>query len=163
MALVKAVSRIKILLHTNAPPELGNRSGYSGQAAQFAVRARAAGHEVAISCMTGIQGHSRKWNGIPCLSSGYLPYSMDVLRPHAEMFFDGGPGLVLVLYDAWTIDPDVIRGLATAVWAPVHSRHLHHGAKLFFGGTGAMPIAMSRYGEREMRVRPVPVLRAAWH
>ena len=144
-------SAIKILLHSNAPPGLGADTGYSGQAGQLAVRLAAAGHDVAISCMTGVQGHARMWNGIPCLSSGFTSYSNDVLPQHARRFFDGGPGLVLILYDAWCFNPDGLRGLAVAVWSPVHSDPMSHGDKMFYGLSGAQPIAMSRYGEAQMR------------
>jgi FkbM family methyltransferase len=139
---------VKILLHSNFP---GQGTGYGTQAAQLAVRLVAAGHEVAISCMTGLQGQSASWEGIPCLSSGYAPYSTDTLPHHARRFLGGGPGLVLILYDAWCFLGADLGGLATAVWSPVHSKPMSHGDKLFFGQGGALPVAMSRYGEREMR------------
>jgi FkbM family methyltransferase len=138
---------VKILFHTNAP---WTGSGYGQQAAQLAPRLAAAGHDVAISCMHGLNGQATTWQGITCLPSGYLSYSSDVLPHHARGFFAGGPGLVLILYDAWCYPPESVRGLATAVWSPVHSDPMSHGDKMFYGLTGAQPIAMSRYGEAKM-------------
>ena len=66
-------------------------------------------------------------------------------------FFGSDPGLLLILYDAWCFDPDAIRGLATAVWSPVHSQPMSGGDKVFYARSYAQPIAMSRYGEQEMR------------
>jgi glycosyltransferase involved in cell wall biosynthesis len=139
---------VKILLHTNYP---GSGTGYGEQAAIVAPRLAAMGHDVAISAMTGLSNRADKWEGIPCLPSGYTTYGNDVLGGHARAFFGGGPGLVLVLYDAWAIEPQAIRGLATAVWAPVHSWPLSGGDKRFWIESRAQPIAISRYGEQQMR------------
>ncbi len=109
------------------------------------------GHDVVISCMTGLQGSPGTWNGFRCLPSGYVPYSNDVIGTHARSFFGRDPGLVLILYDAWCFDPDAIAGLATAVWSPVHSQPMSGGDKVFYARSYAQPIAMSRYGEAEMR------------
>jgi FkbM family methyltransferase len=149
---------VRILLHTN-PPWLA--TGYGMQAAQLAPRLAAAGHDVAISCMAGLNGRPTTWEGITCLPSGYTAYSNDVLPHHARGFFGpGGRGLVLVIYDAWCVQPDAVRGLATAVWSPVHSQPMSHGDKMFYGVTGAQPVAMSRYGEAlmaEFGLQPVYV------
>lgn len=138
---------IKILIHSNSP---WTGTGYGQQCAQLAPRLAEAGHDVVISCMTAVHGRPTSWEGITCLPAGYQAYSNDVLPHHARSFFGSGPGLVLVLYDAWTIDPAAIAGLATAVWSPVHSHPMSHGDKMFYGVTGAQPIAMSQYGVREM-------------
>ena len=114
-------------------------------------RIAAMGHDVVISCMTGLQGSPGTWNGFRCLPSGYVPYSNDVIGTHARSFFGRDPGLVLILYDAWCFDPDAIAGLATAVWSPVHSQPMSGGDKVFYARSYAQPIAMSRYGEAEMR------------
>jgi FkbM family methyltransferase len=125
-------------------------SGYGQQTALIAPRIAALGHDVALSCMTGMTGQPTRWEGLTCLPGGYTVYSNDVLAGHARSFFGTGPGLVLILYDAWAVDPAAVRGLATAVWSPVHSWPMSHGDKLFYGTTGALPVAMSRYGQRVM-------------
>lgn len=139
---------MKILFHTNYP---GSGTGYGEQAAIVAPRLAALGHDVVISAMTSLGQRADKWEGIPCLPGGFSTYGNDVIGQHARSFFGGGPGLLLVLYDAWAIEPEAIAGLATAVWSPVHSWPLHGGDKRFWMASGAQPIAISRYGERLMR------------
>lgn len=122
------------------------------------------GHDVAISSISGMVGQHARWEGLPVLPSGYTTYSNDVVAGHARGFFGRGPGLVLVLYDAWAIDAQALEGLACAVWAPVHSRPVSGGDRLFYALSGAQPIAMSRYGEEQLTaagLRPVYVPHAA--
>ena len=109
------------------------------------------GWDVVISCMTGLQGQPGMWNGFRCLPAGHVQYSNDVIGNHARSFFGRDPGLVLILYDAWGFDPAAVQGLATAVWSPVHSQPMSGGDKIFYAQSYAQPIAMSRYGESEMR------------
>jgi len=136
---------VKILIHSNSP---ANGTGYGQQVAQLAPRLIAAGHEVAISAMTGANGGPSEWDGILCYPPGMQPFSSDVIGFHARHFFGGGPGLVLILYDAWCMDPAATAGLATAIWTPVHSKGLSAGDRAFFSMAQVLPIAMSRHGER---------------
>ena len=141
---------LKILFHSNYP---GAQTGYGTQTGLFVPRIAGLGHEVVISCMTGIQGQPGTWEGFRCLPPGHAAYSADVVATHARSFFGRGPGLLLILFDAWGFLPaiDDLEGLATAVWSPLHSKPMSGGDKLFYGNTSAQPIAMSRYGEAEMR------------
>jgi FkbM family methyltransferase len=138
---------MKILWHSNAP-WLG--SGYGTQTALFAPRLRDLGHQLVISAFAGLAGQTVEWDGIPCLPGGLTAYGNDVLQAHARHFFGKDPGLVLALYDAWAIDPGAVHGLATAVWSPVHCKPVSAPDLRFYAQTGAQPIAMSRFGEREM-------------
>ena len=138
---------LKLLWHCNHP---GGGTGYATQTGLFVPRIAEMGHDVVISCMTGLQGQPGTWNGFRCLPSGFVPYSNDVIGTHARSFFGRDPGLVLILYDAWCFDPDAIAGLATAVWSPVHCQPMSGGDKVFYARSYAQPIAMSRYGEAEM-------------
>lgn len=141
---------MKILIHSNGP---ANGTGYGQQVAQLAPRLVAAGHDVAISCMTGVSGRPSEWEGIMCLSAGMQPFSTDVLGHHARHFFGRQPGLVLTLFDAWCMDPMATSGLATAIWTPVHSVPMSVGDKAYFSAAQVLPIAMSRFGEKQMRVQ----------
>jgi FkbM family methyltransferase len=108
------------------------------------------GHEVAVSAMNGLDGRPLDWDGTLVLPSGMRPYSNDVLGAHARRVFGDDPGLVLVLYDVWAIDPVPLREFATAAWAPIQSHPVPPADLEFFQASGALPIAMSRYGEREL-------------
>jgi FkbM family methyltransferase len=100
--------------------------------------------------MNGLEGRPLEWQGTLVLPSGMTAYSNDVRAPHARMVFGDEPGLILVLYDAWAIDPAPLREFATALWAPIQSHPVPPSDLEFFRASGAQPIAMSRYGEREL-------------
>lgn len=138
---------MRVLVHSNAP---WAGSGYGGQAALLAKHLPGLGHEVVVSAMNGLDGRPLDWEGTLVLPSGMTAYSNDVIAPHARMVFGGDPGLILVLYDAWAIDPKPLRDFATALWAPIQSSPVPPSDLEFFRASGAQPIAMSRYGEREL-------------
>jgi FkbM family methyltransferase len=138
---------MKILVHSNGP---WAGSGYGTQTAILAKGLPRLGHEVICSAMNGLDGRPLDWDGTLVLPSGMTAYSNDVIAPHARMVFGGDPGLILVLYDAWAIDPAPLREFATAMWAPIQSHPVPPSDLAFFRTSGAQPIAMSRYGEREM-------------
>jgi len=136
---------MRIMIHSNAP---WASSGYGGQTAILAKRLPGLGHEVVCSAMNGLDSRPLDWEGTLVLPSGMRPYSNDVLGPHARRVFGGDPGLVLALYDAWAIDPAVLREFATAMWTPIQSHPVPPADLNFFQVSGAQPIAMSRFGER---------------
>lgn len=138
---------MRILVHSNAP---WAGSGYGGQTAILAAKFPGLGHDVAVSAMNGLDGRPLDWDGTLVLPSGMRSYSNDVLGPHARRVFGGDPGLVLVLYDAWAIDPAPLRDFASALWAPIQSHPVPPSDLQFFAASGALPIAMSRYGQREL-------------
>jgi FkbM family methyltransferase len=140
---------MRILIHSNAP---WAGSGYGGQTAHLAKRLPGLGHEVACSAMNGLDGRPLDWDGTLVLPSGMRTYSNDVIGPHARHVFGGDPGLVLVLYDAWAIDPAPLRDFASALWAPIQSHPVPPADMAFFAASGAYPIAMSRYGQRELEL-----------
>lgn len=138
---------MRILVSSN-PPWAG--SGYGGQVAHLASRLPGLGHEVTVAAMNGLEGRPLDWQGTLVLPSGMTAYSNDVRGPHARMVFGDEPGLVLVLYDVWAIDPAPLREFATAAWTPIQSHPVPPSDLNFFQVSGACPIAMSRYGEREL-------------
>lgn len=138
---------MKILIHSNAP---WAGSGYGTQTAILARRLPELGHEVVVSAMNGLDSRPLDFDGTLVLPSGMRAYSNDVLAPHARRVFGDGPGLILALYDAWAIDPAPLRQFATAMWTPIQSHPVPPADLNFFAASGAQPIAMSRYGEREL-------------
>ena len=141
---------MKLLWHSNAPEPL-SQTGYGVQTGLFAKRIAKLGHDVVISCMTGISGFPTEQDGITCLPGGLTAYSGDILPEHARHFFGRDPGLVLLHFDVWAIHPDSLQGLASACWSPVHSVPMSLGDRAFYGRSGAQPIAYSRFGEQQMR------------
>lgn len=138
---------MRVLIHSNAP---WAGSGYGGQTALLAKHLPDMGHEVVVSAMNGLDGRPLDWEGTLVLPSGMRAYSNDVIGAHARHVFGDAPGLVLALYDAWAIDPAPLQGLASALWAPIQSHPVPPADLAFFQASGACPIAMSRYGQREL-------------
>jgi FkbM family methyltransferase len=146
-AVIGGIPFVKFLLDSNHP---GLATGYATQTAQLARRLAGDGHTVAIADNVSVFGQVTSWEGIPVLPHGLVRYNNDLRLGHAAHFFGGDPGLLLIIYDAWPIDPRSVEGLAVAVWSPVHCEPMSLGDRMFYNATRAQPIAMSRYGERQM-------------
>lgn len=125
-------------------------TGYGQQAAILATGLLALGHEVVISAFCGLEGPPVGWNGIKVLSSasaGDLLGSA-LLAEHARA---ERADLVLTLCDAWALDASVLKGLPLACWLPVDCRPLSVRDQAFLKAAGAVPVAMSRHGERMLQ------------
>lgn len=148
-----------MVAHTNAA-WVG--TGYGTQCRTWAPRWARLGHKVVISAFWGLNGASTEWNGHLVLPGGQDPYGSDILASHARYV---KADLVLTLMDVWPINADQIRsirtdlGIPVAHWMPVDcdrphdidvspgvsvmdERHLKH--------TGAIPVAMSRFGQAKL-------------
>jgi glycosyltransferase involved in cell wall biosynthesis len=133
---------MKILLHSNAP---WSASGYGQQAAMFAPRL-ARTHEVGISAFQGLQGSPFDFGPLRVYPGSGGGWGNEIVRPHAERHFGGQPGLVLTLVDVFELEPAAFAGLPTACWVPIDHDPAPPKIIDFFKATGAVPIAMSRFG-----------------
>ncbi len=68
---------------------------------------------------------------------------------HAKTFFDGDPrgGLVMTLMDVWVLQAEKIAELNACCWVPVDHEPAPPMVQDFFNKSGAVPLAMSRFGE----------------
>ena len=135
-------------------------SGYGAQTALFAPRLRDLGHEVVIYANYGLTGAGSVWNGIPVLPSAFDTTGCDILGAHVQ---STRPDLVLILADAWPLNPQVLKALPcpVAVWMPVDcdraagepaaAPRLGAADARMLRESGAVPVAMSRHGERALR------------
>lgn len=142
---------MKLLWHSNAP---WAATGYGQQTAQVLPRLAAAGHEVACSAFYGLHGSALDWNGIRVYPGGADGFGNDVVVPHAITHFQGDAksGATIALADSWILQPATWSKLAPpAIWAPVDHEPAPRRVVEFFRNSGAMPIAMSRFGERMFR------------
>jgi glycosyltransferase involved in cell wall biosynthesis len=135
---------LKILWHSNAP---FTHTGYAQQTAIFAPLLREAGHEVVISAFHGLNGPPADWNGIKVLCSQAPgdPFGTQMLAAH---FAHEKADLVITLCDIWVLAPDVLAGLPVAHWLPVDCEPLSVADRICLDGSGAQPVAMSRFGQR---------------
>ncbi len=74
----------------------------------------------------------------------------DVITAYALHHFRGdrNAGWVILLQDVWTMKSDTLRNLHVAGWAPVDHTPAPIRVVDFFKRTGAVPIAMSKHGQR---------------
>lgn len=149
---------MKLLWHS-VHPRVG--SGYGQQTATFTPRIRDLGHDVAISAYYGVQGFITTWRGMKCYPAYAKSYGSDVIVPHAVDHFGGGPGLsfrdiadkglIITLGDVWTFQQSLLAEMNVASWVPVDHEHVPPMVAGWFETTGAVPIAMSRFGEQALR------------
>jgi glycosyltransferase involved in cell wall biosynthesis len=78
-------------------------------------------------------------------------YGADYLHRHAAQHFGGDPkgGMVLTLMDVWVLPPQLGGALNLVSWTPVDHEPAPPMVRSFFV-SGAVPLAMSRFGEREL-------------
>jgi glycosyltransferase involved in cell wall biosynthesis len=60
--------------------------------------------------------------------------------------------LTVTLMDVWVLDPSVIAQLDCACWVPVDHEPTPPGVVNFFAASNAVPIAMSRFGEEQLKL-----------
>jgi glycosyltransferase involved in cell wall biosynthesis len=108
-------------------------------------RLKDAGHEVFISAFHGLAGAPSLWNDIPVLPAGLDPYGNDIIAAHAKHVQSD---VVIAHMDAWVLNPDQVRGLKMVNWAPVDCAPLSSMDSAYFQRSGAIPVAVSRFGKR---------------
>lgn len=109
-------------------------------------------YNLAISAFFGLSGAVIPWNGIPVLpAADPNGYGNDVIREHVQMFGGDDRTLVVTLMDAWVLDPQTWGGLDLACWVPVDHEPAPDPVVNFFRNSGAIPIAMSKFGQRMLQ------------
>lgn len=133
-------------------------SGYGQQTAQATQRIAADGHDLAVSAYYGLAGGIMNWHGIKVLPGYAKHYGTDVLVPHALSHFGAGigsnfrdsanDGLIITLGDVWTFTAPLLSDMNVGAWVPIDHETVPPAVLAWFGETGAIPIAMSRFGEK---------------
>jgi len=125
-------------------------SGYGKQTALLIRQFQSLGHEVAVSAFHGVTGAIVDWHGTPIYPAGQAAFGIDVMTGHAQHF---GADLLLTLMDVWKLAP-VVEQLEQwrkthgelACWIPVDCTPMGTTDRQVLARTGAVPIAMSRFG-----------------
>lgn len=138
--------RKPLLWHSNSPTV---PTGYGTQTAEFATRLNEH-YDVGISCLFGIEGSRLRWNDMILYPGIGQDCGNMFLQSHAKAHFGGDlrGGTVLTLFDVWAMNPLRIRTMNVASWVPVDHEPAQPPVKDYFRNSGAVPIAMSRFGER---------------
>ena len=135
---------LRVLIHSNSP--LAN-TGYATQTALFSERLADDGHSVAVRAFYGLRGARINIGGVQLLPGSYHDFGEDVLEYDSRTF---NPDIHMLLIDVWVYQSKTLEAIHAVSWCPVDhqpvppavARNLHH---VF------APIAMSRFGEREMK------------
>lgn len=149
---------MKILWHSVAP---WVPTGYGQQTGIMTPRIRDLGHDIALSVYYGLQGAQMSWNGMTCHPGYAANYGSDVLVPHALRHFGAehdksiaqaaARGIIITLGDVWTFETPLLNQLCVASWVPVDHLEVPAMTRGWFRMSGAVPIAMSRFGETALR------------
>ncbi len=136
-----------LLFHSNAP---WTQTGYGQQCGIFTPRL-AKHYHLAISSFWGLDGGPIGFGGIPVLPCTEGHYGNDSLPLHADALWgDRRNGTVLTLMDVWVLDPGVIRQMNVCSWVPVDHQPAPPMVRTYFQESGAIPIAMSRFGQEQL-------------
>ncbi len=141
---------MKLLLHSNGPQV---PTGYGIQTALLADRLKRAGHDVAISAYYGQQSGSARWHDIQVYPGGFEPHGNDIVTHHALHHFGGDKrgGWIIPIMDVFGLQNPELAEFNVAAWCPVDHFPVPPQVIQFFQNTGAVPIAMSRFGEQMLR------------
>jgi glycosyltransferase involved in cell wall biosynthesis len=138
----------KLVLHSNAP---WTSTGYGTQTAAFAPRLKEH-YNLAISAFFGLEGGVIPWNGIPVLpAADPSGYGNDTIREHLSMFAGKDRATILTLMDVWVLQPEIWGGLDLACWVPVDHEPAPDPVVNFFHNSGAIPIAMAKFGQKMLK------------
>lgn len=146
---------MKLLIHSNGPNVL---TGYGVQTALLIDRLVNAGHEVAVSCTFGNQAGVTQWTSpsghkVRLYPSGAFTASEDIIHAHADHWFgaDRRSGWIIPLIDVWSLaHHPTLRDYNILAWTPVDHYPVPEGVVRFFEKTGAVPVAMSRFGQDQL-------------
>ena len=136
-----------LLWHSNSPMA---GTGYGAQTALFGPRLREH-FNLSISAYYGLEGAVAPWNGIPVLPGIANTHGNETIREHARTVFGKGrerDGLTVTLIDVWVLDPRIWSELNTTCWVPIDHEPAPRPVTDFFHASGAVPVAMSRFGEQ---------------
>lgn len=145
-------TRQKVLWHSNAP-WVG--TGYGSQTALFVPQIADLGYDVAVSAFYGLQGAVQEWNcpdgrAFRIYPGGQNPWGNDVFGAHFAHWCSKEKGLLFVLTDPWVLVPELTKRVPCVAWTPVDHEPVIPQTKEWFANSGAIALAMSRWGQRAL-------------
>lgn len=137
-----------LIWHSNAP---WSPTGYGQQSALFTPRLAQHYDKLLVSSFYGLEGAPLDWNGLRVLPGLGGTYGNESVPAHAQRYF-GGPkdGLIVTLMDVWVLNPQMIAAHNVASWVPVDHDPAPPRVVDYFQHSGAVPIAMSRFGQERL-------------
>jgi glycosyltransferase involved in cell wall biosynthesis len=124
-------------------------TGYGQQTAIWLPRISALGYDIVVSAFSNLSGSPLTWeNKFRVMPAGQDPLGLDVLVAHCQAL---PADIAITLLDCWPMDGRQLAQLPLASWVPIDTDTLGDGDKKFFDDSGAIPIAMSRHGEKQLK------------
>lgn len=132
-------------------PHIG--SGYGQMTAQVLTRMKADGHDPACISNFGAAA-GLNYNGIPVYADGLKQYSVDIFPKQLKAW----GGISIGLFDSWPMVQvaDQLTDLNLAWWVPIDHDPVPPGVVEFFSKSRAVAIAMTKFGERQLRAIGMP-------
>lgn len=145
---VETAAPTKLLLHSNAP---WASTGYGQQVSLFTPKL-AQHYDLTLSAFYGLEAARLDIGGIKVLPGNEGQYGNECIQGHALHTFHGDlrGGLVLSLMDVWVLDARIWRTMNVASWVPIDHAPAPPGVLRFFADSGAIPVAMSRFGQQQL-------------
>ena len=135
-----------------------HKTGYGVQAALFLAQLAALGYRVVFHRMgAGVEDDRRHpdftdtWDGVPVIGGGIGDFGPPAPLEVRKAFGGAKPDLLLILKDAWVLNPRHYARYNTAVWCNIDCDPMGEPDLEFFRRSGAHPIAVSRFGVSVMR------------
>jgi glycosyltransferase involved in cell wall biosynthesis len=109
-------------------------------------------YDLAISAFYALEGARIVWNGIPVFPGMGQDFGNSFLLQHAKDHFgDLRGGIVLTLMDVFVLQSQMCAQTNLAAWVPIDHEPPVPAVTRFFKESGAVPIAMSRFGESQLK------------
>lgn len=137
----------RLVWHSNSPLA---STGYGMQTALFAPRLRD-DYDVVISAFYGLEGNVIHYQDVPVLPGIAGTYDESITAHIDALWRDRRAGTVMTLMDVWVLDPNIWARFNTASWVPVDHEPAPEPVRRFFLESGAIPVAMSKFGENQLR------------
>ena len=124
-------------------------TGYGQQTQIFAPKLNQH-YDVGISSFYGLEAARLGFEGMTVFPGIGGDFGNKTLLSNAASHFKGDPrgGIVMTLMDVWVLDPRIVQSVDAACWVPVDHDPAPQAVTDFFKASGAIPIAMSRFGQR---------------
>jgi glycosyltransferase involved in cell wall biosynthesis len=136
---------VRILWHSNAP---WAPTGYGQQTAIWIPRFEEMGHDMLVSAYYGLHGSPMRYGETTILPGHNHLYGDDIL---AERYVNEQVDCLITLHDIWVLTPSKLSDLNVAHWLPVDCQNLGSMDRACLEISHAVPIAMSRHGEKTLR------------
>jgi glycosyltransferase involved in cell wall biosynthesis len=123
-------------------------TGYGQQTATWLPRIAGLGHEVTAVAPPSVTGAALTWNGITVLPGYRDGVGNDILLDHYRR---RDAQVLITLCDVYMLAPDMLTEMNVAHWVPVDCYPVNYRDMASISASGALPLAMSRFGERQLK------------